>query len=183
MLIGDPSEFAVESEINQAYESKGQIGLGFFNIHISGNRYGVHEYDASLLACSYHEVAERLARRGQHVFSMDETADGHTIADRFLKSYYGKHSNPEFADHIVGRRLLWAPDGDAAFDDGGHVFHIDDGNKVRLIGCIIGNDDATLQAFAELWLEGDTFYGLLNAWKHAFLADWRSQLEYQKFKN
>ncbi len=31
-------------------------------------------------------------------------------------------------------KLMWAPDGDEAFDDGSYVLQIDSGSLVRLIG-------------------------------------------------
>lgn len=48
--------------------------------------------------------------------------------------YYGERVDPEAVDEILFQRTLWAPDGDAAFHDGGHVFHFDVCDKVRLLG-------------------------------------------------
>ncbi|RYZ85036.1 MAG: hypothetical protein EOP06_16960, partial [Proteobacteria bacterium] len=62
MLVGNPLKFAIESEISDAYASECQFGLGYFNVHILGKRYGVCEHDASLLGCSYSEVVQRVER-------------------------------------------------------------------------------------------------------------------------
>ena len=75
MLVGDPSKFAIESSISIAYEELGARALGFFVIHIGGRRYGVHEPDASWLACSFDEVERRLAERGTHTAPFSSEPD------------------------------------------------------------------------------------------------------------
>ncbi|TCL88061.1 immunity protein 42 of polymorphic toxin system [Rhizobium sp. PP-WC-2G-219] len=174
MLVGDPTTFAVESEITEAYPSEPQMALGYFNIYILGKRYGVFHHNASLLGSSFQEVVERLERRGEHTATQYGRYDGYALAEQFLNAYYGESSDPELTDAIFDRHILWAPDGDAAFDDGGHVFHFDVGNKVRLLGCI--NSRPQPERFAELWLDADDFYGLLGAWRDAFFEDWQSAL-------
>lgn len=181
MLIGDPKTFAVESEITQAYPSETQMALGYFNIHILGERYGVFQHDASLLGCSFHEVVERLERRGEHTAVLDSRYDGYAIAEQFLKAQYGGPSDPDLTDAVLARHILWAPDGDAAFDDGGHVFQFDVGSKVRLLGCI--NSQEGPDRFSELWLDGEDFYRLLGAWRDAFFANWQSALASQRLKH
>jgi hypothetical protein len=66
MVIGNPSVFAIESGITQAYESLSLRALGFFVIHVGGRRFGVYESDATMLANSYDTVQTRVARRGGH---------------------------------------------------------------------------------------------------------------------
>jgi hypothetical protein len=151
-----------------------QFGLGYFNIHILGKRYGVYEHDASLLGCSYSEVVQRVERRGEHTIRFDGRSDGYRIVKRFLDAYYGERVDPEAVDEILFDRILWAPDGDAAFDDGGHVFHFDVCDKVRLLGCI--NNLGEPEEFAELWLQADDFYGVLVAWRDAFFESWQRAL-------
>ncbi len=41
MTIGDTSIFAIESEITRAFERPSWRGLGFFVIHVAGQRYGI----------------------------------------------------------------------------------------------------------------------------------------------
>ncbi len=36
MIVGDPSRFALESEITYAYDLLSQRGLGYFVIHVGG---------------------------------------------------------------------------------------------------------------------------------------------------
>ncbi|MEV4609466.1 hypothetical protein MRBLMR1_004551 [Neorhizobium sp. LMR1-1-1.1] len=172
MLIGDPKTFAVESEITEAYPSEAQMALGYFNIHILGKRYGVFQHDASLLGCSFREVTARLERRGEHTAILDGRYDGYAIAEHFLKAHYGEPSNPDLPDAILARHILWAPDGDAAFDDGGHVLQFDVGSKVRLLGCI--NSQQAPDRFSELWLDGEDFYRVLGAWRDAFFENWHA---------
>jgi hypothetical protein len=181
MLIGDPKTFAVESEITQAYPSEAQMALGYFNIHILGNRYGVLQHDASLLGRSFREVIARLEQRGEHTAILDGRYDGYAIAEQFLKACYGEPPNPALTDAILARHILWAPDGDAAFDDGGHVFQFDVGSKVRLLGCV--NSQQAPDRFSELWLDGGDFYGVLGAWRDAFFENWQCALASQRLKH
>ncbi|MFB4386418.1 Imm42 family immunity protein [Agrobacterium sp. LR_9] len=174
MFVGNPQKFAIESEISEAYASESQFGLGYFNIHILGKRYGVCKHDASLLGCSYSEVVQRVERRGEHTIRFDGRSDGYGIVKGFLDAYYGERVDPEAVDEILLQRILWAPDGDAAFDDGGHVFHFDVCDKVRLLGCV--NNQGEPEQFAELWLQADDFYGVLIAWRDAFFESWRRAL-------
>ncbi len=77
-------------------------------------------------------------------------------------------------DGILHRHhLIWAPDGDAAFDDGDHVVQFDAGDRVRLIAFPttrdFRHDPATL---AEQWLPAEEFYAVLEEWRRAFLSEW-----------
>lgn len=56
MIVGSSSVFAIESEITEAVPGIGQLALGFFVIHISGQAFGVKEPDATMLGCSFGEV-------------------------------------------------------------------------------------------------------------------------------
>lgn len=42
MIVGDPTQFAIESEITIAYDRLDLRGLGYFLIHIEGYPYGVN---------------------------------------------------------------------------------------------------------------------------------------------
>ena len=69
---------------------------------------------------------------------------------------------------------MWAPDGDAAFDDGSRILHFDINGKVRLISFkCCGNE--CMHEFSDLvdaWLKPDEFYGILQGWHTAFIAEW-----------
>ena len=198
MIIGDTSTFAIESEITKAYERLSFRALGFFNLHIGGMRYGVREADASMLACSLGAVEDRLARSGTHLAPFAVGVTGESIADAFRdavytpgqeeKSFFGMRQSA-FSDFIYSKHLVWAPDGDEAFDDSSFVLHFDLGNQVRLIGFrstkSYHHDSGTLR---DVLLEADVFYGVLRDWRHAFLADWArhpiiSEKEDQKWPN
>src|SRR5579863_7178603 len=66
MTTGDPSVFAIESEITRAFERLSWRGLGFFVIHVAGQVYGIRSPGQSMLACSFDEVANRISGRGSH---------------------------------------------------------------------------------------------------------------------
>ena len=203
MLIGDPSEFAIESCISIAYEELGARALGYFVIHIGGRCYGVREPDASWLACSFDEVEQRLAQRGTHTAPFVTEPDAGKIADSYRDAMYAPDQedewffglpHAEFKDCFYSQKLEWSP-GDEEFDDGSSVFHFDLENRVRLIGFRLRrseddypNDPAIPSTYegefhryhhdpatlSDVWLEADKFYGILESWRDAFEAEWRS---------
>src|SRR5260221_14792458 len=122
MIGGDPSIFAIESGITQAYDRLSFLALGFFVIHVGGRRYGVDEPDATMLGCSFDEVERRIARRGGHQAPFGEMNAGQ-IADAFRNAIYAEQQEDsyfglplsDFCEVIHSKHLDWAPDGDAAF--------------------------------------------------------------------
>jgi len=141
MTIGNPSDFAIESSITRAYARLSFRALGYFVIHIAGCRYGVHASDATMLACSLKEVDARISRRGTHAAPF-ATEFGGRIADALHVAIYAPEeedkkvfgmSQVELCDFTYSRHLIWAPDGDEAFDDGSSVLQFDVGDRVRLI--------------------------------------------------
>jgi len=182
MFVGDAATFAVESEISQAYQRLSFRGLGFFVIHLGGLVYGVKAPDATLLACSFEQVCERLESRGKHDGSVFSNVDAGGVADAFTRAAYAPSSEEtilglseaELRDAIYSNKLQWAPDGDEAFDDGSYVLQFDVGTRVRLIGFkhdSFRHEPATLR---EVWLEADAFYGVLSQWRDRFLAEWQA---------
>ena len=185
MIVGDPGTFAIESVITEAYEYPGLMALGYFVIHIGGRSFGLKELDATMLACSFDEVARRLAKRGSHnpPFPIDSSAG--RIANAFIRAVYEPtHEDgeqffgivaPEFQKAITSGRLEWAPDGDAAFDDGSYVLHLEDLKNVRLIAYM--STPAYLydpKSLREIWLPIDDFYAILQSWHDRFEAEWKS---------
>ena len=203
MLIGDPSEFAIESCISIAYEELGARALGYFVIHIGGRCYGVREPDASWLACSFDSVEERIAQRGTHTAPFATEPDAGKIADAWRDAIYGPDQeneeffglpHAEFKNCFYSQNLDWSP-GDEEFDDGSNVFHFDLENRVRLIGFRLRrcendypHNATTLSAYegefhryhhdpatlSDVWLEADKFYNILKNWRDAFEAEWRN---------
>jgi len=186
MIFGDPSVFAIESSITRAYERLGQRALGFFLLHIDGRRYGVCSPDATLLACSFDEVHERIARRGAHTAPFANEPDAGRIADAVRNAIYAPNQDHEIffgmsasklGELVASKRLMWAPDGDEAFDDGSYVLHFDVGDRVRLIAfkSIEGynHDPLTL---SDRWLDADSFYSTLQRWYEAFESEWSTAI-------
>lgn len=182
MIIGDPSVFAIESAITAAYKALNFRALGFFTLHIGGVCYGVREPDASMLACSLGEVEERISRRGTHTATFATGVDGERVADVFRDAVYAPGQEEEsffgmsqsvFTEHLYSNHLVWAPDGDEAFDDSSFVLQFDLGDRVRLIGFrstqAYHHDHGTLR---DISLDADVFYGVLREWRKAFLSEW-----------
>ena len=185
MIIGDPKIFAIESVITEAYERLSFKALGYFVIHICGRSFGVKEPEATMLACSFDEVGRRIAERGSHnpPFPFDSNAGN--IANAFIRAgYEPTHEDseqffgilaPQFRNALISKRLEWAPDGDAAFDDGSYVLQLEDLEKVRLIA-YAGTPDYVYdpESLREVWLPSDDFYAILQNWRDRFEAEWRA---------
>ncbi len=138
-----------------------------------------------MLACSVDEVKKRIAGRGRHVAPFASERDAGKIADTFRKALYGEDEDREgpylgipFAEFNgyfdrESADLMWAPDGDEAFDDGSYVLQFDVPDRVRVIAfkSRAGNvhDAATL---SDVWLPADDFYGVLAQWREAFEREW-----------
>lgn len=182
MIVGNPSVFAIESHIASAYAQPGLRGIGFFVIKIKDRSYGVRETDATMLANSFDEVGRRIASRGQHTAPIAREPDADAMAHAFIRALYcdeGEEevylglSRSQFSEAIYSRRIIWAPDGDAAFDDGSFVLQFDSGDLVRLIAFRRRGDDSYDRAtLADLWLPQEDFYGILQAWHGDFESEW-----------
>jgi hypothetical protein len=111
MIVGDTGTFAIESGMLQSYSRPSLRALGLFVIHVGGLRYGVSESAATLMANSFEEVRNRIARRGLHAAPFSDEPD-----------------------------LCWASDGDEAFDDGSYILPFDLRERVRLIAFKCGEN-------------------------------------------
>jgi hypothetical protein len=183
LIIGNLSVFAIESSITQAYERLSFRALGFFVIYVGGRCYGRRSPDSTMLACSYDEVKRRIAERRSHSTPFATESDAGQIADAFRDAIYAEKQQerhfgmplPDFVRVIHSKRIMWAPDGDEAFDDGSYVLQFDVGDRVRLIAFKSTkenlHDPATL---SDVWLPADDFYRVLQGWHDAFVAEWAS---------
>ncbi|MGC2473729.1 MAG: Imm42 family immunity protein [Candidatus Sulfotelmatobacter sp.] len=181
MLIGDPSILAIESEITHAYERRSFLALGFFAIHVSGRSYGRRSSDSSMLACSHDEVERRIAARGAHTAAFAES-DAAKIADSFLSAVYANEQQDnyfgipraEFVDLIYSKNIVWAPDGDSAFDDGSCVLQFDVEDQARVIAFKSERCMNVPDSVRDIWLPADHFYKILKDWQGTFIAEWAS---------
>lgn len=188
MIVGDRNIFAIESAITLALPGLGQRALGYFLIHIRGTCYGVREPDATLLACSFDEVGNRLTRRGTHQIPYLSCTSASEIVEAFLDACYRETSRidyfgmsqPGFSDLVYAKKIPWAPDGDEAFDDSSYVLQFDVEDKVRLIA--FRNMDCpadTAGSVQDAWIESDLFYGVLLDWSELFAEEWSNELRKQ----
>lgn len=181
MTVGDTSIFAIESEITRAFEKPSWRGLGFFVVHVAGQSYGIKSPGQSMLACSVDEVGTRIAGRGTHRAPFADAAaidiaDAYTSAvylDDGKEMYFGM-SEVQFTKTLYSNSLVWAPDGDEAFDDSSHVLQFDVGDRVRLIGFKRPDSLVDPASVREVWLSSDAFYNALREWRDAFMAEWES---------
>lgn len=183
MIIGEPAVFAIESQISKAYAGLGLRALGLFVIHIGGERYGVYESDATMLANSLDEVARRLKDRGLHIATFACEPRGSEIADAFRNARFADEQKDSFfgikLDDFVHvfrlNNLVWAPDGDEAFDDGSYVLQFDVGDQVRLIAFKSGSDFRhDPRTIRDLWIAAERYYSVLERWLEAFESEWKA---------
>ncbi|ASF48512.1 Imm42 family immunity protein [Methylovulum psychrotolerans] len=194
MIIGNKSTFAIESSITRAYGRLSFRALGYFVIHIGGTSYGINSPDATLLACSFDEIKNRFIDRGTHKASFAIEPSAKKIANAINMSIYSESqidenffgmSLSEFYDIVTTNHIIWAPDGDEAFDDGSHVLHFDIENHVRLIGFKRGNsdiDDKEYHSLIDLWLDADEFYSILIRWYDVFESEWEAAVKWDNIE-
>ncbi len=182
MITGHADLFAIESYISRAYAELGLRALGFFTLIIKGRRFGVHEEDATMLANSFDEVCRRISNRGQHTAPFAADGSQSDIAASVVGALYGDLpregcalgiSHDELAELVHQHQLIWAPDGDAAFDDRSYVVQLDVGDQVRLIGFKRG-DEGLFEAgsLVDHRLPIDEFYSILEKWRDDFVWEW-----------
>jgi hypothetical protein len=193
MTIGNPPVFAIESGITQAYDRLSQRALGFFVIHVGGRRFGVYEPGATMMGCSFDTVQRRVARRGAHSAPFATESNAGKIADAFRNAMYAEEPDQSYLGiplaefrglfFRASNDLMWAPDGDEAFDDGSFVLQFDVKDQVRLIafrstdGYV--HDPATLR---DVWMPADEFYRVLQQWYQAFDAEWSAMPKAQNIE-
>jgi hypothetical protein len=82
---------------------------------------------------------------------------------------------PDSSDMVYSKHIMWAPDGDEAFDDGSYVLQFDVQSRIRVIAFKCGqdhlHDPATL---SDVWLASCDFYCVLQQWLDAFESEWAS---------
>lgn len=182
MTIGDTSIFAIESEINRAFDRLSFRGLGFFVIHVAGQVYGIKAPSQTMLACSFDEVERRIDRRGTHQapfaeFPAIDIANAYTstvyMDSNGDETYFGM-SESQFTKTLYSNSLQWAPDGDEAFDDSSYVLQFDIGDRVRLIAFKRPDSLVDPSSLRDISLSSDSFYSALREWRGSFLAEWGS---------
>jgi hypothetical protein len=184
MIVGDPSRFALESEITYAYERTSQRALGYFVIHVGGTCFGMRTWDATMLASVFDGVAKRIVMRGSHTVPSISKEESETLATAFSRAIYVEHEQDELflgmrdADFITllhSANLDWTADGDEGFDDGSCVLQFDIGDEVRLIAFSRAtNPIIDRDSLREVWLPAEDFYAILQNWHERFLEEWAS---------
>jgi hypothetical protein len=136
-----------------------------------------------MLACSFDEVERRVAMKGTHSVPFATERDAGQIAYSFRDAIYAEQQQESyfniprarFAEMLYSKGIVWAPDGDEAFDDGSYILQFDILDSVRVIAFKCGpgtyHDPATLQ---DVSLPAKKFYSLLQDWLAAFQAEWAS---------
>jgi hypothetical protein len=189
-MIGDPTVFALESDVKEYYECPSLLALGYYVIHVDGCCYGQRQLDSTILACSYYEVEKRLKQRGTHTAPFLEHYDAHKIAFAYRHAFYANEQEKSYLGISLNqfcniftntnKGCQWAPDGDEAFDDGSYVLQFDVHDQVRLIAFKSCKDFSyDPKSIREVWLKSDEFYGILQEWHNIFISEWKTASKIQ----
>ena len=185
MIVGNPNIFAIESHIETAYANPGFRALGFFVIHVNGKSYGVRNVGATMLACSYDSVQKRIVEEGTHIAPF-ESVGAAELSSSIIHALYAEAdhnrnywglSSDEFSNVLHSSQIIWAPDGDEAFDDRSFVLQFDSGSLVRLVAfrrcdeCSIDPETLT-----DLQIPKAEFYRILQDWYEAFTLEWERRI-------
>lgn len=139
-----------------------------------------------MLGCSFEGVNDRLQRRGMHQVPFLATTEAPLIAEAYLDAIYREAERTDyfglpmtkFTDVLYKSAVVWAPDGDEAFDDGSHILQFDVENKVRLIAFInAASPGEVMSTVTEEWLDADLFYNVLSRWSELFAAEWATKIQ------
>jgi hypothetical protein len=182
MICGDPTTFAIESHISQAFHRLSFRALGSFTVHLKGQEYGVHEAEATMLACSLDEVQRHIGNRDSHVATFgcenaDLIAEAHRSARyaEYPRSTYFGMTREAFVESISWAKIDWTPYVDEAFDDGSHILQFDVDRQVRLIAFKSTPDGSyDPSTLVDLWMPTGEFYEILQRWHDDFVAEWTS---------
>jgi hypothetical protein len=179
MIFGNPSAFAIETEISQVFPSLSLRALGYFVIYLKNKCYGVRSLDATMLACTFDEIYNRISLRGKHKAPFSSEKESRKIAESINFALYADNqeeksffnlTHSEFCSIVHGNKIIWAPDGDEAFDDDSFVFQFDINESVRLIACRFKDDfSCDTDSLADITIKADEYYDILQRWHDWFL--------------
>ncbi len=182
MIVGDKSLLAIQSTISRAYARLSILAIGSFVVHVNGRQYGRSTPDATALALSYHGVLRRLKQRGGHSAPFSDFP-ARTVARAFREACYADQARSELLgmrtdelrswfDRKRENSLVWAPDGDEAFDDGSYILQFDTGRSVRVIAFRSRPGKASsyvnIADLEDLSLPEAHFYSVLQEWVDLF---------------
>lgn len=178
-LSGYKYILAIESSITCAYKQESLLALGYFLIHVGGEQFGVKSSDATLLASSFNAVQMRIAHKGAHRAPQLAAASADEISRSVMQALYWRNPgtrryfgmpHERYANSLHHNNLIWAPDGDAAFDDGSHIIQFDLDDQVRIIAFKSTKEDR-IDLSVDMIVPSKYFYGTLSAWVDAFKKD------------
>ncbi len=158
MIIGDPSRFAIESHLDQAYERREFRGLGRFLIHVGGRCYGVNEPKAIVLARPFSEIETRTEERGTHTAPFSEADLEATIAS------VRESERPWLFDMAFGISKF----------DRSHVYQFDVTDKVWVVAFRYLDEvhEIDPDSVRDVWLDAAEYYQLLETWRDVFDTEW-----------
>jgi hypothetical protein len=134
----------------------------------------------------------RLAMCGSHTAPFSNHPDSISLADAYYNGFYNETEEgelligldrDEFINILCSKKIVWAPDGDGAFDDGSHILQFDFGTQVRLIG-FRANDECEVErsSIAEIWVDAHEYYSVLSSWLGWFDREGSASSKIQRWR-
>ncbi|NIJ64636.1 hypothetical protein FHR20_001567 [Sphingomonas leidyi] len=159
------------------------MGIGYFLIHVGGKQYGVKKPRACVMGNSYNEIVSRISQEGEHRLSFSSKIDSKELSIYIANSIYNRgfeggvipaQWSKEIDDSLYANALMWAPDGDSAFDDGSHIVQVDDEQRVRITAFVNAETQGEFEnSISDVILGQETFYETLGAWAREFDGQWK----------
>ena len=181
MIIGNPYNFAIESEIVKAYSHPGFLGLGYFIVHVKNQTYGIRDDEATLLAGALGSMQEHLEWRGKHIAEFAGRLDSVLLSNLIYGSIYRDAEEvgwpyplpqDEIEKTVIKNNLL-EKCFDQAFDDGSYLSIIDNEESTRVLA-FRSTSEYDVCDVSEAIIASDEFYSILESWTGSILRQWKS---------
>jgi hypothetical protein len=176
VIVGNPDQFAIESQIDLVDVDEHFRAWGAFGLHVGGVRYGVWEDGCTSFSNSPGEVQRLLSTRGSRTQPERQDRPAFELADQWLDVNFRvrprtitEHERISVSEILHTPACYW-PEMDREFDDGSTVLLFDVGDKVRIVAFKnSGGNDVT--HLSDQVLPANAFYEVLAGWLSAFEKD------------
>jgi hypothetical protein len=181
MIVGEPSRFAIEFDIQQAYPDKHFFALGMLLFHVGGKIYGVREKDATTFGNAIDGIETAIRGEKAAVNSALSEMPAYALADLFLDVVYrdpceiiSEHERDQRRELFYSPDCSW-PNADEEFDDGSHILRFEIGKTMRLVA--FKNVDYRVHELSEARIDIQEFRDVLSASLIAFDDQRQSALQ------
>lgn len=182
MIVGDPDKFAIESWLVEAYDDRHFMAMGSFQVHVAARCYGVSKPgNVWAMAYPWNFLRDRLAQRSASPFWLGANLAAVDLAIAVRAAWHSENESDtylgirlkEFWRSLQTNNIDWQDNCERAFDDSSHVLTMDHVDRVRVVAFTRTDLESELAGtVAEVWLDCDSYYGILDTWQRKFKAEW-----------